>query len=188
MGLYEGIASSVLNLRFFFRKKRIGKILWNRGINPLAKNVMIHHIMLLPDETTHYIIFQCNEQSTQQLLLGNCKLRIHQGPDSTHREIKSFFLHICETNTKPTWFSAVARGSRGDIQPEPANHFLPQIHFRFKRHRIQQEPHIHPAEQSSVALQAMYPCFLQPRNQHSLSISQSSPILLYILVYKPLVS
>lgn len=113
--------------------------------------------------------------------------RIHKGFNTLDRQFQRILRHVGETDPEPTRFDAVARRTGRDIQTHLVHYLLPQLHFRFKTLRPQQMPHVHPAEQTGVALEARDPGGSQASDQLCMPFLEPSPVLTNIVFRKLLV-
>lgn len=79
---------------------------------------------------------------------------VDEGFNALDGEVERVLGHVGEADAEPARFDAMAGGAGRDVEPHLVNNLLPQLHLRFKRVGRQQMPHVYPAEQPGVALQA----------------------------------
>lgn len=77
-----------------------------------------------------------------------------------HGQVECVLCHVREAYPEPPRFRAVARRAWGYVEPDIVDDLLPEVDLRLERVRAQEVPHVDPAEQPGIALEAPYPGFL----------------------------
>lgn len=109
--------------------------------------------------------------------LGDIVIFCYKGLQALQCQVQSILGHVSKAHSKPTGFRAMARGSGRDIQADLVDNLFPKLHFGFEGVGPEQVPHVHPTEQTGIALEAAYAGFLKPRYKFLLPLSEPLVVL-----------